>query len=102
MSALVCGSLAFPGMQRDHGGCAGNIAYNLKLLTAFHPGAMMDSHVNRIDGEAGVRVAIVAPDGPQGMLQHADALSRAGIPLREEIFERCAQAYEAGVRIGTA
>lgn len=162
MSALICGSLAFdnvmtfqgrfrdhilpdqihilnvsflvPNMQRDYGGCAGNIAYNLRLLgerasivatlgddgtdykrrldqlgiehskatvvqgrltaqafiitdlennqiTAFHPGAMMDSHVNRIERANGVQVGIVAPDGPQGMLQHAQALSEAGIPF---------------------
>lgn len=162
MRALICGSLAFdnvmtfqgrfrdhilpeqihilnvsflvPGMQRDYGGCAGNIAYNLRLLgaraavvatlgedgseyvrrleqlgvesdrvtvvrgrltaqafiitdlennqiTAFHPGAMMDSHVNRVERADGARVAIVAPDGPQGMLQHAQTLSQARVPF---------------------
>ena len=162
MTALICGSLAFdnvmtfqgrfrehilpdqihilnvsflvPDMQRDYGGCAGNIAYNLKLLgerasivatlgedgtdyvrrlerlgieharvtavpgrltaqafiitdlennqiTAFHPGAMSDSHLNRIDDVDDVRVGIVAPDGPQGMLQHAEAFRQARIPF---------------------
>lgn len=162
MTALICGSLAFdnvmtfqgrfrehilpdkihilnvsflvPDIQRDYGGCAGNIAYNLKLLgergsivatlgddgadyvrrleqlgiehvkvttvpgrltaqafiitdlennqiTAFHPGAMSDSHINRIENVDGVRVGIVAPDGPQGMLQHAEALRQAHIPF---------------------
>jgi adenosine kinase len=160
--ALICGSLAFdnimdfqgrfgeqivpdqihilnvsflvPQMKRDFGGCAGNIAYNLKLLggdpsvvgtvgddgseyvrrfdslgighgrvsvvpgtltaqafiitdrdnnqiTAFHPGAMMQAHVNRIDRNEKARVAIVAPDGPHGMLQHAEALWQAHIPF---------------------
>ena len=162
MTALICGSLAFdnvmtfqgrfreqilpdqihilnvsflvPELQRDFGGCAGNIAYNLALLgerpsvvatlgedgtdyvqrldgfgigrasvtivpgrltaqafiitdldnnqiTAFHPGAMMDAHVNRIDAADDVRIAIVAPDGPKGMLQHAETLHQAGIPF---------------------
>lgn len=162
MTALICGSLAFdnvmtfqgrfrehilpdqihilnvsflvPDMKRDYGGCAGNIAYNLKLLgerasivatlgedgtdykrrmerlgiehakvtvvpgrltaqafiitdlennqiTAFHSGAMSDSHLNRIDDSDNVRVGIIAPDGPQGMLQHADAFHKAHIPF---------------------
>jgi adenosine kinase len=162
MTALICGSLAFdnvmtfqgrfrdhilpdqihilnvsflvPDMQRDYGGCAGNIAYNLKLLgerasivatlgedgadyarrldglgiehakvtivpkrltaqafiitdlennqiTAFHPGAMSDAHINRIENFDGVHIGIVAPDGPQGMLQHAETLSQARIPF---------------------
>jgi len=162
MSALICGSLAFdnvmtfqgrfrdhilpdqihilnvsflvPDMKRAYGGCAGNIAYNLRLLgerasivatlgedgsdylrrldefeidrtrvtvvpdrltaqafiitdlennqiTAFHPGAMSDAHVNRIEAGGGSLVAIVAPDGPGGMLQHAEALHRLGIPF---------------------
>jgi len=50
-------------------------------ITAFHPGAMGDAHVNRIDDVRDVRVAIVAPDGPQAMLQHAEALSQLGIPF---------------------
>ena len=160
--ALICGSLAFdnimdfqgrfgehiipdqihilnvsflvPQMKRDFGGCAGNIAYNLKLLggnpsvvaaigddgseylerfdelgidrarvstvpgmltaqafiitdrdnnqiTAFHPGAMMQAHINHIGQDEKARVGIVAPDGPQGMLQHAEALWRAHIPF---------------------
>lgn len=162
MNVLTCGSLAFdnvmafqgrfgehilpdqihilnvsflvPQMKRDFGGCAGNIAYNLRLLghrpsvmgtvgddgseyiarfdalgiertrvtvvpgmltaqafiitdhdnnqiTAFHPGAMMHAHVNRISPSEKAQVAIVAPDGPQGMLQHAEALAQADIPF---------------------
>jgi len=162
MSALICGSLAFdnvmtfrgrfrehilpeqihilnvsflvPDMQRDYGGCAGNIAYNLRLLgespsivatvgedgtdylrrleelgidrtrvaavagrltaqayiitdlednqiTAFHPGAMSDSHITRIENVDGVTVGVIAPDGPQGMLQHAQALWKARVPF---------------------
>jgi adenosine kinase len=162
MTSLICGSLAFdtimsfqgrfsealladqlhkinvsflvPEMRREFGGCAGNIAYNLKLLggeplimatvgqdgvsylerlaglgisarcirvidssytaqcfittdadsnqiTAFHPGAMMQSDQNRIADAGKVRIAIVAPDGRDAMLQHARDCADAGIDL---------------------
>ena len=161
MSALICGSLAYdtimvfperfknhilpdkihmlnvsflvPEMRRDFGGCAGNIAYNLKLLggdpypmatvgddfgpymrrletlgistryirhlegeftpqafittdlddnqiTAFHPGAMMESHLNKVEDTEGMTVGIVAPDGREAMLQHSRDFERLGIP----------------------
>jgi adenosine kinase len=164
MAALICGSLAFdtimsfegkfanqilpeqlhilnvsflvPSLRRDFGGCAGNIAYSLKLLggqplpmatvgedgasylgrmrtlgietryvrqlddtytaqamimtdsdnnqiTAFHPGAMMQAHENRItaDMAAEVKVGIIAPDGRQAMIDHAAQFKAAGIPF---------------------
>lgn len=162
MSALICGSLAFdtimtfegrfaeqilpdqlhilnvsflvPSLRRDFGGCAGNIAYSLKLLggepvpmamlgsdgdeyqrrlqalgistrhigqvqetytaqamimtdrdnnqiTAFHPGAMMQAHQNRIEADPEIKLAIVAPDGRDAMIQHAEQLVAAGIPF---------------------
>ena len=162
MAALICGSLAFdtimtfegrfaeqilpdqlhilnvsflvPALRRDFGGCAGNIAYSLKLLggeplpmatvgsdgagylerlrslgistefvrevgdsftaqamimtdrdnnqiTAFHPGAMSDAHANTVPSDAGIRLAIVSPDGRDAMLQHAQQLHDAGIPF---------------------
>ncbi len=162
MSILVCGSMAydsvmvFPGrfkehilpdrihmlnvsflvptMRRNFGGCAGNIAYNLKLLgaeahamatvghdfgpyearmkelglslrylrtvateftaqayittdmddnqiTAFHPGAMNHSHLNTVPVDAGVRLGLVSPDGRDGMVQHAEQFTAAGIPF---------------------
>ena len=120
-------------MRREWGGCAGNIAYNLRgiggepvvlgtlgddgdayrerlaglgidvagvrrvdgtytaqafiitdlddnQITAFHPGAMNRSHEVRpaMAGHAGL--AIVAPDGKQGMQEHLDDLARAGVP----------------------
>lgn len=127
-------SFLVPEMRREFGGCAGNIAYNLKLLggdplpmatvgtdfapygawmdecgvprryvtevpgtltaqafittdlddnqiTAFHPGAMSESHRNRVDEADGVSIAIVSPDGREGMIQHAEQLRRAGIPF---------------------
>jgi len=162
MSALICGSIAFdtimvfhdkfkhhilpdkvhmlnisflvPEMRREFGGCAGNIAYNLKLLggkplpmatvgrdfesyaawleqcgvnthhikvlensytaqafittdeddnqiTAFHPGAMSFAHENRVGEADGVTIGIVAPDGRDGMLAHAQQFVEQGIPF---------------------
>ena len=129
-------NLAFlvPELRREFGGCAGNVAYNLRLLedtplimatvgddagpyldrldrlglprthvrhiagsytaqgfittdldgnqiTAFHPGAMSFSHQNRVMQAEGVTLAIVAPDGRDGMLRHAEDLAAAGIPF---------------------
>ncbi|MEO8314827.1 MAG: PfkB family carbohydrate kinase, partial [Pseudomonadota bacterium] len=160
--ALICGSMAFDTimvfndhfrnhllpdklhmlnvsflvlqMRREFGGCAGNIAYNLKLLgdtgyvmatvghdfgpyaewmdskgiprdylqtvlsehtgqafittdldnnqiTAFHPGAMGHSHLNNIADAKDVALGIVAPDGRDGMIQHAAQFAEAGIPF---------------------
>ncbi len=50
-------------------------------ITAFHPGAMTQSHLNRIDGSLGVGLAIVAPDGREGMVVHVDELAAAHIPF---------------------
>ncbi|MGZ5098320.1 MAG: carbohydrate kinase family protein [Usitatibacter sp.] len=49
-------------------------------ITAFHPGAMSSSHLNRIADAAGARLGIVAPDGRQGMMEHARDFAAAGIP----------------------
>ncbi|HUG72529.1 MAG TPA: carbohydrate kinase family protein, partial [Steroidobacteraceae bacterium] len=121
-------------MRREFGGCAGNIAYNLKLLgdtgyvmatvghdfgpyaqwmdqqgvprdyirtvpdehtgqafittdlannqiTAFHPGAMGHSHLNAVTAAQDVALGIVAPDGRDGMIQHAQQFAAAGIPF---------------------
>lgn len=121
-------------MRREFGGCAGNIAYNLKLLgdtghvmatvghdfgpyaewmdrqgvprdyirtvstehtgqafittdlannqiTAFHPGAMGHSHLNDVADARDVALGIVAPDGRDGMVQHAQQFAAAGIPF---------------------
>ena len=160
--ALICGSVAFdtimvfqdrfkehilpdkihmlnvsflvPQMRREFGGCAGNIAYNLRLLGdaglpmatvgrdfglyadwmkqtgvptdyvklietehtaqgfvttdlddnqiwAFHPGAMQQSHLNRVADAQNIQIGIVAPDGREGMVQHAAQFAAAGIPF---------------------
>lgn len=162
MSVLICGSYAFdsimvfedrfknhilpdqvhilnvcfmvPEMRREFGGCAGNIAYSLKMLggdplpmatvgqdfasyrewlgecgvdtrhikelsdaytaqafittdlddnqiTAFHPGAMARCHENSCNDASDVDIAIVAPDGRDGMFQHARELADKGIPF---------------------
>lgn len=123
-----------PEMRREFGGCAGNIAYNLKLLggdplimatvgedaepylrrldaldiprtyvrqvegsftaqafittdlddnqiTAFHPGAMTFSHTNHTTEAREATLAIVAPDGRDGMLQHARDLAASKMPF---------------------
>ncbi len=162
MKTLICGSMAYdtimvfgdrfknhilpeqihilnvaflvPDMRREFGGCAGNIAYNLKLLggeplimatvgddsapymhrlkqlgldashvrgvagsftaqafittdlddnqiTAFHPGAMTHSHLNKVADARDVGLGIVSPDGRDGMLRHAREFQAAGIPF---------------------
>jgi adenosine kinase len=48
-------------------------------ITAFHPGAMNFAHENHVGRELGAGVAIVAPDGKQGMLQHARECAQAGV-----------------------
>jgi len=121
-------------MRREFGGCAGNIAYNLKLLgdtghvmatvghdfgpyaewmdkhgvprdylrvvasehtgqafittdlannqiTAFHPGAMGHSHLNSVGDATNVALGIVAPDGRDGMIQHARQFAEARSPF---------------------
>jgi adenosine kinase len=50
-------------------------------ITAFHPGAMTQSHLNAVPGDGSVRLAIVAPDGRDGMLQHAQQLADHAIPF---------------------
>jgi len=127
-------SFLVPGLRREFGGCAGNIAYNLKLLgdtgypmatvgrdfgpyrewmartgvpaehikvfesehtaqafittdlddnqiTAFHPGAMQQSHANKVSDAKDVAIGIVAPDGRDGMIQHAEQFAAARIPF---------------------
>jgi len=50
-------------------------------ITAFHPGAMNFSHENKITGALKARLAIVSPDGRDGMLQHARECAELGIPF---------------------
>lgn len=161
-TALICGSIAFdkimqyhgrfaetlladqlhrvnvsflvPTMRLEYGGCAVNIAYNLKLLggeplimgtigqdggdylermkkqgletrairtigdaytaqcfvtadqdnnqiNAFHPGAMQHSHENSVAEVGPLRVAIISPDGRDGMIKHAADCAANKIPF---------------------
>ena len=50
-------------------------------ITAFHPGAMVESHQNSVDDANDVTLAIIAPDGRDGMFQHAKECFDAGIPF---------------------
>lgn len=51
-------------------------------ITAFHPGAMQSAHLTSVPQDRqDIGVAIVAPDGRDAMLQHAQQLHRAGIPF---------------------
>ncbi|HNL21277.1 MAG TPA: carbohydrate kinase family protein, partial [Rhodocyclaceae bacterium] len=50
-------------------------------ITAFHPGAMSFSHLNKVTAAGDATLGIVAPDGREGMLQHARDFAAAGIPF---------------------
>ncbi|ACR27698.1 carbohydrate kinase family protein [Burkholderia glumae] len=50
-------------------------------ITAFHPGAMMQSHLNHAGEARDIRLAIIGPDGFQGMVQHVEELAKAGVPF---------------------
>src|SRR5580765_9006715 len=50
-------------------------------ITAFHPGAMAFSHLNRISDAPEAKLAIVSPDGRQGMVEHSRDLAAAGLPF---------------------
>ena len=49
-------------------------------ITAFHPGAMQHAHENQVSAAHGITLGIVAPDGREGMIQHAAQFAAAGIP----------------------
>lgn len=50
-------------------------------ITAFHPGAMMHSHLNRVQDAVGATLGIVAPDGRDGMLRHVGGFAELGVPF---------------------
>lgn len=50
-------------------------------ITAFHPGAMMQAHITRIEARSDIKIGIVSPDGRDAMLQHAEQFNAAGIPF---------------------
>jgi adenosine kinase len=50
-------------------------------ITTFHPGAMNHAHLNVVPSNAGITLGVVAPDGRQGMLDHAEQFFELGIPF---------------------
>ena len=50
-------------------------------ITAFHPGAMVESHQNSVLDAKEVTLAIIAPDGRNGMFAHAKECFDAKIPF---------------------
>jgi len=50
-------------------------------IVAFHPGAMSHSHTNALPPADGIAVALVGPDGRDGMLANARGLAERGIPF---------------------
>ncbi len=51
-------------------------------INGFHPGAMSFAQLNHITARADIKVGIIAPDGADAMLQHAEEFKAAGIPVR--------------------
>ena len=50
-------------------------------ITAFHPGAMSNAHLTDVPARTDLAVAIVAPDGREAMLRHAEQLHRVRVPF---------------------
>ncbi len=50
-------------------------------ITAFHPGAMQQAQLTQVPQRSDIALAIIAPDGRDAMLQHAEQLAAAKIPF---------------------
>jgi len=50
-------------------------------ITAFHPGAMGNSHLNSVSMAQEITLGIVSPDGREGMMQHALEFVERDIPF---------------------
>jgi adenosine kinase len=50
-------------------------------ITAFHPGAMSESHQNKVSDASDISLGIVSPDGRDGMIAHAKEFVEANIPF---------------------
>ena len=50
-------------------------------ITAFHPGAMMQAHVIRIEARSDIKLGMISPDGREAMQVHAEQFKAAGIPF---------------------
>ncbi len=49
-------------------------------ITAFHPGAMQKSYLNKVADTEDIDIGIVAPDSREAMLQHSRDFRALGIP----------------------
>ena len=49
-------------------------------ITAFHPGAMLSAHLNRVADAPEAKLGIISPDGRDGMIEHARDFAAARIP----------------------
>ncbi|MGD2130882.1 MAG: carbohydrate kinase family protein [Lysobacterales bacterium] len=49
-------------------------------ITAFHPGAMQFSYLNRVADAEGMEIGIVSPDSKRAMIQHSHDFAEEGIP----------------------
>ena len=50
-------------------------------ITAFHPGAMQSAQLTSVPHRDDIRIAIIAPDGRDAMIEHAQQLAAAKIPF---------------------
>ena len=50
-------------------------------INGFHPGAMDFAHLTTISARSDIKLGIIAPDGRDAMLQHADQFAAAKIPF---------------------
>ena len=50
-------------------------------ITAFHPGAMMQAHITKIEPRNDIKLGIISPDGRDAMLQQSEQFKAAGIPF---------------------
>ncbi len=50
-------------------------------ITSFHAGAMQFAHTQPVPPGAGASLGIVAPDGRQAMVEHAQQMAAAGLPF---------------------
>ncbi len=50
-------------------------------ITAFHPGAMEETHQTNVPDEEDIKIGIVAPNGREGMIQHAQQFADNNTPF---------------------
>ncbi len=50
-------------------------------ITAFHPGAMDQSHQNKVSDASAADIGIVSPDGRVGMIEHSAQFKQLNIPF---------------------